>query len=184
MPQAEWKVADAMNLPLPDRVYDVTVSALVLNFIPDPARAVHEMQRVLCKGGIVAGYLWERSAADDFSPHAPMERGLEGIGAVVMRPPMKPVCSVEGARNLLEAANLSDISVTTIQVSRTFDSFEGYWRIQTLPLTPASKSVAALGTDGQESLREMMRSNLPPAGDGSVTYSARAVAFRGRKAEG
>jgi ubiquinone/menaquinone biosynthesis C-methylase UbiE len=181
IPTAEWRVADAMNLPLEDDMYDLAVSALVLNFIPDPGKAVEEMRRVLCKDGIVAGYLWERSATEDWSPHSPMERGLQKVGAEVLRPPMKPASSPEGAKELLQSANLSEISVKTIEVKRTFPSFEEYWRVQNLPLTPASKSIAALSTGRQEMLREVLRDILPISPDGSITYPARAVAFQARK---
>src|SRR5437868_308495 len=38
-PRASFEVADARALPFPDGSFDVTVSGLVLNFVPDPAKA-------------------------------------------------------------------------------------------------------------------------------------------------
>lgn len=181
MPNADWRVADAMELPFTEDQFGIAVSALVLNFVPDPVKALSEMRRVLRNEGIVAGYLWERSASADFSPHAPMEHGLQRIGAEVLRPPMKPASSVEGARASLQSAGFSDVAVARIEAPRTFRDFEDYWQVQTLPLSPLGKSVAALSDERRQMLRETMRSTLEPAGDGSITYSARAVAFKARK---
>jgi ubiquinone/menaquinone biosynthesis C-methylase UbiE len=35
-PRVHFAVGDARQLPVPDAVYDVVVSGLVLNFIPEP----------------------------------------------------------------------------------------------------------------------------------------------------
>lgn len=181
IPDADWRVGDAMALPFADDQFDIVASALVLNFIPDPDKALGEMRRVLRPGGIVAGYLWERGPTTDFSPHVPMERGLQSIGAEVRRPPSKPESNLDGACEALERAGFSDVSVTTIVATRTFKDFEDYWNVQTLLISPVGKSIAALSAESREALCEAMRSILNPAEDGSITYSARAVAFKARK---
>jgi ubiquinone/menaquinone biosynthesis C-methylase UbiE len=180
MPQAEWRVGDATALPFAENQFDIVVSALVLNFIPDPAKALGEMRRVLRPGGIVAGYLWKRDASTDLSPHVPMERGLQSIGADVLRPPSKPESNPDGARHALERAGFSKISVATIIATRTFPDFENYWGVQTLLISPVGKSVAALSAERRQALRDAMRAILKPASDGSITYSAHAVAFEAR----
>jgi ubiquinone/menaquinone biosynthesis C-methylase UbiE len=180
-PNVDFRVADAVALPFADEEFDIVASALVINFIPDRAKAFNEMRRVLCPGGIVAAYLWDRSATPDFSPHAPMERGLHSIGAEVLRPPTAPESTPEGAKAALERAGFSDISVTGIEATQTYRDFDDYWQAQTMPFAPVGKSIAALGDDGRAKLRQVMHSILPPAGDGSISYSARAIAFKARK---
>ena len=54
---AEFLVADAADLPFEDDTFDVVVSGLVLNFLPDPAAAVREHARV--SRGTVAAYVWD-----------------------------------------------------------------------------------------------------------------------------
>ena len=44
--RANSNVGDAQALPFPDSTFDVVVSALVINFIPDRPRALSEMRRV------------------------------------------------------------------------------------------------------------------------------------------
>src|SRR5687768_2579236 len=48
-----FRVGDVQDLPMEDSSYDVVVSALVLNFIPDRHKAMREMRRVCRPGGIV-----------------------------------------------------------------------------------------------------------------------------------
>ena len=49
----------ATSVPSPDDAFDHVVSALALNFVPDPRAAVAEMIRVARPGGTVAGYVWD-----------------------------------------------------------------------------------------------------------------------------
>jgi ubiquinone/menaquinone biosynthesis C-methylase UbiE len=44
-------------LPLDDRSCDIAVSALVLDFVPDPYKALSEMKRITVTGGFVAFYV-------------------------------------------------------------------------------------------------------------------------------
>lgn len=42
------------------------VSGLVLNFVPDPAQAVHEVARVTRADGRVAAYVWDYAGGMEF----------------------------------------------------------------------------------------------------------------------
>ena len=50
----EWHEANAESLPLADGSFDVVVSSLGLQFVPDKASALHEMRRVLAPDGRLA----------------------------------------------------------------------------------------------------------------------------------
>ncbi len=179
--QAGFHVADAMALPFDGGSFDIVASALVINFIPDRSKGLAEMNRVLRPGGTVAAYLWQRDRHTDHSPHAPMERGLQSIGAEVLKPPIAPEAAPDGARTTLERAGFADIEITAIEVRETFRDFEDYWRIQNLSLAPIAKSIAKLNDDQRAQLRETMQSNLTASPDGSLSYSSRALAFKARK---
>ena len=47
-----------MALPFETDRFDAAVMALVLFFVPDPAKGVAEMARVVRPGGTVSTYLW------------------------------------------------------------------------------------------------------------------------------
>ena len=53
-----FEVGDAQALPVETDRYDAVVSGLVLNFLPQPDRALSEMTRVVKQGGVVAAYVW------------------------------------------------------------------------------------------------------------------------------
>ena len=52
-------VGNAQALELPDDVFDKALSLLVMNFIPDPTKALREMIRVTRPGGVVAAAVWD-----------------------------------------------------------------------------------------------------------------------------
>jgi ubiquinone/menaquinone biosynthesis C-methylase UbiE len=53
-PRVYFEVGDARQLPVATATYDVVVSGLVLNFIPDLKAGMAEMVRVTKPGGTVA----------------------------------------------------------------------------------------------------------------------------------
>jgi ubiquinone/menaquinone biosynthesis C-methylase UbiE len=56
-PRVRLVIGDATTLPWQNEVFDVTVSGLLLNFLPDAGVAVREMVRVTKPGGTVAAYV-------------------------------------------------------------------------------------------------------------------------------
>ena len=56
---AQFRQGDAMALPFAAGTFDAAVMALVIFFVPDPAKGVSEMARVVGPGGTVATYAWD-----------------------------------------------------------------------------------------------------------------------------
>ena len=54
-----FEVGDALALPFPADAFNRTLSMLVLNFVADPAAALHQMVRVTRPGGVVAAAVWD-----------------------------------------------------------------------------------------------------------------------------
>jgi len=181
LPSAKFQVADSMELPFGDSEFDIAASALVIHFIPDRTRAFAEMRRVLRPGGLVAGYTWKRTAAADFAPYVPMLRGVESVGGEALRSPLVPEGSIDGMHAALAAAGYDAIAVMEIEVTQSFRDFDEYWEVQTLPFSPPGKSVARLDNDQRARLRDLLRKTLPIASDGSITYSATALAGKARR---
>ncbi len=176
--RAEFRVADSQNLPFPDGAFDVVASALVINFIPDRAKALQEMRRVARPGSMVAGYVWDFAA--EHEPYAPMRHGLRRIG---VEPPVTAGTedsSLDSLRTMFDNAGYEHIAARAIDVTGTFPDFATFWRTQTPGFHPIGKAIASLPeTDGAK-LIEIVRAALPAGADGSIACSARANAIKAR----
>jgi ubiquinone/menaquinone biosynthesis C-methylase UbiE len=73
---AQFQQGNAMALPfLADR-FDAAVMALVVVFVPDPAKGVAEMARVVRPGGTLATYVWDMLGS---GPHAGAAAAARGV---------------------------------------------------------------------------------------------------------
>lgn len=176
--RADFRVADAQELPFPDGAFDVVASALVINFIPDRPRAVAEMRRVARPGGVVAGYVWD--FLPERSPLAPIRLGLSRVG--IARPAVHGAedSGLEALSALFANGGLKDIAIRAIDVTVSYPSFDDCWASLTPGFNPVGKVVAALAEAERRKLIETVRASLPVGPDGSITYSARANAVKAR----
>ena len=181
-PKLDFRTGTATDLPFGTGEFDMVVSALVIHFFPDRPKAFREMLRVTRPGGIVAGYTWRKSPTIIDAPYGPLARGVIEIAGDVMISPAVPEAMPDGLRATLTAEGYGDIEITTLDASQTFPDFEDYWTSQTATFPhPVAKSVAALSDKDRERLRDILRTALPTAVDGTITYFSRATAFKARK---
>ena len=171
--------ADARNLPIRNASFDVAVSGLVLNFVPDPAQMIREMKRALRSSGRLALYVWDYAGRMDLMRYfwdAVVE--LDPQAAHLDEAQRFPVCRPDALRDLLVSQGLENVEVRAIDVDTTFRDFDDYW----LPFLggqgPAPGYVALLGEAERAELRDRIRGRLPVKG-GSISMIARAWAARG-----
>lgn len=177
--RVDFRVADAQDLPFDAERFDVAVSALALNFIPDRARALAEMRRVLRPGGRLAAYVWDFTG--DLSIMRFFARALRAINADI--PPIPGVKStrMEALGALFEQAGLVDVAVHGFEVEQSYADFQAYWSSFLDNPTPASAFIKALADTDRDALYAAVRASLPEAADGSVTFAARVHAVKGVK---
>lgn len=175
---ADFRVADAQAIPFPDHTFDVVASALVLNFVPDRARALSEMRRVCRPGGYVAGYVWD--FAGERSSAWPLRLGLRQIDAPVPTIPGTDHTSTKALRALFTDAGLEATAEQSIEVALTFASFEDYWHSQTPAFAPQGKIVASLPDGDRVRLKEIMQRTLPTTSGGGIICAASANAVKAR----
>ena len=177
-----WRVAaDARDLPITNSSFDVAVSGLVLNFVPDPARMIREMMRVLRAHGQLALYVWDYAGRMDLMRYfwdAAVE--LEPQAAHLDEAQRFPICRPEPLHELLVNQGLENVEVRAIDVDTRFRDFDDYWTPFLGGQGPAPGYVASLGQTERTELRELIRSRLAPAPDGSISMIARAWAARGK----
>ena len=174
---AEFHVGDAMALPFPNDTFDAAVMPLVIFFVPDPARGVAEMARVVSPVGIVAAYAWDVTGGG--FPYAALQAEIRGMGVALPSEPSPGASRIDAMRELWTGAGLESVETREITVQRTFADFEDYWTI-ILGGASVRAALAAMATDDLAMLKERMRAHLPSDADGRITCSARANAVKGR----
>jgi ubiquinone/menaquinone biosynthesis C-methylase UbiE len=181
--RAELRQADAQALPFADGAFDRVVSGLVLNFVPDQARAAAEMARVARPGGEVALYVWDYAGKMELMRHFwDAATALDPRGAEVDESKRFPICRPEALRQLFEAAGLAGVETRAIDVPTVFRDFDDYWTPFLGGQGPAPGYCVSLSAEARAKLRERLRRTLPTRPDGSVHLVARAWAVRGRRA--
>ena len=63
----------------------------------------------------------------------------------------------------------------------SFKNFDDYWEVQSLPFSPPGKTIAKLDAAQRARVQDLLREMLPAAPDGSITYSATAMAGKARR---
>ena len=177
---AVFEQGDAMALPASDHAFDVAVMALVIFFVPEPARGVAEMARVLKPGGTAAAYAWD--ILDGGFPLEPVHAEMRAMGLTALRPPSPEASRLAALRDLWTTAGFVDVETREIMATRTFADFEDYWA--TSLLSGTIKSTVAKMTDvDAAALESRVRARLPADAAGRVAYTARANAVKGRLPE-
>jgi SAM-dependent methyltransferase len=176
----DLRVGNAESLPFPSDGFDATVSGLCLNFIPDPAGAVAEMQRVTRLGGIVAAYVW------DYAEGMEMLRWFWDV-ATDLDPTVGrfdeatrfPLCQPGPLAALFTEAGFDAVDTTALTVSTTFLGFDDYWDPFLGGQGPAPAYVRSLDEDDRERLGRALASSLPSTPDGVIELTARSWAVKG-----
>ena len=174
---AQFRRGDAMTLPFPDDTFDAAVMPLVIFFIPDPARGVAEMARVVCPDGIVTAYAWDMVGGG--FPYGVLQEEMRELGVAVPAPPSPDASRIDVLRELWTGAGLESVETLEITVQRTFIDFDDYWTT-ILGGPSVGQQLAEMASRDLALLKARMRTRLPADATGSITYSARANAVKGR----
>jgi SAM-dependent methyltransferase len=175
--RATFETGDVQHLRFADGTFDKALSMLVLNFVPEPARAAGEMARVTRPGGVVAAAVWdygdgmamlrlfwEEAVAVDPSWDARSERHMplsrEGELAAVLRD-----------------QGLTGVDDAALAVPLRFSSFDDFWSPFLGGQGPAGAFVASLSNERRSHLHDRLAARLGT--DAPFSLPARAWAARG-----
>lgn len=175
---AQFQLGDAQSLSFPDDSFDVAVMALVIAFLPEPAKAVAGMARVVRPGGWVATYMWDLEAGG--SPTSPMFNALKSLGMTPSAVPNPQASQLEAMRSFWQAAGLEAVEATVIRIPVSFESVDDFWNTTTSSGGPAGKMIEAMPAEAQRQVRKRLDEQLRPGGEGRISYEAFANAVKGR----
>jgi SAM-dependent methyltransferase len=181
-PRARFVVGDARALPGAAGACDAVVSGLVLNFVPEPGRALAEMARVARAGGTVAAYVWDYAGRMELMRHFwDAAEALDPAAHELDEGRRFPLCQPGPLADLFREAGLGEVAVRAIDVPTVFRDFDDYWSPFLGGQGPAPGYVMALDEERRVRLRERIRAALPFRADGSIHLLARAWAARGTR---
>lgn len=173
---ARFDQGDAMALPYADDSFDLAVMALVLFFVPEPARGVAEMVRTVAPGGRVAAYAWD--ILNGGFPLDAIQAEMRELGHPVRLPPSPEASQVPQMTALWQGHGLVDIQTRQISVQRRYADFDDYWRVALLG-SSIGPSIKALAPEDHDRLKSGVARRMPaPDGEG-IVLSARANAIQG-----
>lgn len=173
-----FQQGDACKLPFEDKSFDRAYSMLVLHFIPDSAKAVREMRRVVRPGGAVTAAVWDEYGG------LPHYRMLVDVAATldpsVERRLFLPLTAPGEMENLWRELGMRDVEQTSLSIRMEFSNFEDYWRPFTAGEGPPGRLIASLSESARSVLQDHMRrayiANRP---DGPRSFACTAWACRG-----
>jgi SAM-dependent methyltransferase len=174
---AKFRQGDAAVLPFPENRFDAAVMALVIFFVPDPAKGVAEMVRVVCPGGLVAAYAWDMLGGG--FPQEQIRAEMRSMGLTPPLPPSAAASRIDALRDLWAEAGLDAVETREITVQRTFADFDDFW-VTSLMGASIGPMVAAMSPGDSNRLKSGVRARLPSDAAGRITYGSRANAVKGR----
>lgn len=180
LPGVRAQVAAAEALPFADKVFDLTLAQLVVNFMSDAEAGVAEMRRVTQSGGIVAAAVWDyagqmtvlRRFWDSVASLDPSAADLDEGRS--MR-----YCTPDELEALWRGADLDEVTISDVVVTAGYESFEDLWEPLEFGVSPSGAYVASLPPDRRAALKADFQQRLG-AGDEPFRLGARAWLAAGR----
>ena len=173
-------IAGADDLPRRDGGFDLIVSGLVLNFLPQPLDAVRSMRERIHRGGILAAYVWDYAKGMQFLRIFWDEAvALDPSAAQLDEGRRFPLCRPDALIQLFEQAGVHPVEARAFEIETAFPDFDAYWSPFLGGTGPAPSYATSLDRNARRQLRLRLERRLAPSGDGSIRLTARALGIRG-----
>lgn len=167
------------TLPPEIRGFEVAVSGLMLNFVPDPVSLVREIRERVRPGGTIAAYVWDYPRVEFLQTFWEEAVALDPGATAHHESRRFGDWSGEAFASRLRDAGLDGVTGGLVEISTRFSSFDDFWNPFLGGTGPAPGYVAALAPAGREELAERLRNALPRETDGGLPLRARALVARG-----
>lgn len=174
------RVGNAMSLPLEDASMNIAVSGLVLNFIPEPEKALAEIKRVTSKNGTVAAYIWDYAGKMELLNYFwDMVVELNPGASALHEARRFPDSNAEQLVDTFNRIGLLEVEAVPLEITTHFTDFNDYWKPFLGGQGPAPTYVSKLENSDRNHLMEKLKQKLPVEEDGSIVLAARAWAVKG-----
>lgn len=161
---AEFSVADAQNLDLPDASFDAVLCRFGFMLIGDPFAAMQESARVLRPEGRLAVAVWGEPADNEWIM-LPMRALMEHFDAPAPdldAPGLWAFRDHDRLRGMLAHAGLAGVKVETLQTTERFDSLDHAWQYLSDLAGPLQALLASLSPEDLAAVRERVARDAEP----------------------
>lgn len=179
-PRAHFQTGDANDLNL-NTSFDVAVAGLLLNFVPSPQKAVHNMADLVKPQGLVAAYVWDYAGKMEMMRHF-------WDAAIAVDPSASEldagknfeICHPDNLKKCFEDEGLQSVEVTELDIIAIFQDLEDYWQPFLAAQGSVSKYLRSLNEEMRQSIYSQLKTQLPFEADGTIHLIMRAWAVKGR----
>jgi ubiquinone/menaquinone biosynthesis C-methylase UbiE len=175
----DLRVALADDLGLADSSIDVAVSSFVLQLVPNRARALREVRRVLRPGGVFSWVSW-LAHSDPWAPDFDFDAALVDVGEEPREWSDRPgdLRDIEAAAAQMRRAGFADVRATAGELAHPFtiDGFVGF-----VSDFDEEDLVQSLPTDVRERFEAALRRRLGRRSPEELTLRLPTVAVRGTR---
>jgi SAM-dependent methyltransferase len=169
-----FEQGDAAALPMGDASFDRALSLLVLHFVPESARALAEMRRVVRPGGTVAAAVWDMRggyyAQRMFWDTAACL--LPSGEAARAKAYSRPLTGPGEMRQAFIAAGLADVVETALTIRMEYACFDEYWA----PIAGGEGPIGAYVTQLEPEDRAVIGAAVKLAYEGGAADGPRSFA--------
>jgi ubiquinone/menaquinone biosynthesis C-methylase UbiE len=154
----QWTHGDATALPFSASEFDVVLCQQGLQFIPDKARALREMRRVLVPEGTFAINTFGRASAF----HVALAESLaKYVNASVSKLSLAPFALSDptALQALIETAGFRKVSLRTLEVARRVEPTQ-QWLLQYSSALPYAESISAMDPAERAEMLRAIASSL------------------------
>ena len=178
------KVGNVLELPFEDDSVDVTISGLVLNFMPDICKALAEKKRVTAKGGTVTIYVWDYAGKMEFLQHFwQAAEELRNEASALNEAKRFSVYNSEALMKFFTESGFDQVMAAPIEIDTHFTDFDDYWKPFLGGQGPTPTFLMSLSEKEKEDFKNSVYERLPIQGNGSIPLSARALAVKAKVVE-
>ena len=178
--RVSFVIAGAESLPGRKGGFDVVVSGLVLNFLPDHRQIMASFRERLRPGGTVAAFVWDYVQGIEFLRCFWDEAiAMDPRAASLDEGRRFPLCRPEALVSLFQEARLAQVKIDLLDIPTYFSDFDDYWTPFLRGTGPAPSYVASLDPKCRDLLREKLKLRLHCRSNKHIQLRARAWAVRG-----